>query len=149
MPKQNAEMTDAVTAHAAAKALLHHHHHVRINVRIHVMNAPMLHNTLQNKLHNTLQIKLHNMLQNMLQNKHIMLQIKQLHIILHNKRHHIFQFHNHQDAALDSIETATVNAFQMLFQILYLQVAHQVSQVMDSEIVSHQQAQSHALQDLH
>lgn len=147
MPKQNAEMTDAVTAHAAAKALLHHHHHVRINVRIHVMNAPMLHNTHQNKPHNTLQNKLHNTLQNMLQNK--------LHIMLHNMSHHmfhqlhIFQFHNHQDAALDSIETATVNAFQMLFQILYLQVAHQASQVMDSEIVSHQQAQSHALQDLH
>ena len=84
MPKQNAEMTDAVNVHAAAKALHLHHHHARINVRIHVMNAP------------NLQINLH-----------IMLQI--------NKKHqlHQFQFHNHQDAALVSIETATSNAFQM------------------------------------
>ena len=90
MPKQNAEMTDAVNVHAAAKALHHHHArinvmiHVKINVRIHVMNAP------------NLQINLH-----------IMLQINMKHQL------HQFQFHNHQDAALVSIETATSNAFQM------------------------------------
>ena len=125
MPKQNAEMTAAVNAHAAVKALHHHHHLVRINVRIHVMNAPNLHITLH-KIHNTLH---------------------QIQITLHQL--HIFQFHNHQDAVLVFIETATNNVFQILFQILYLQVAHQVSKVMDSEIVSHQQAQSHALLDSH
>ena len=130
MPKQNAEMTAAVNAHAAVKAL--HHHHVKINVRIHVMNAPNLHITLH-KIHNTLH--------------QIHITLHQIQITLHQL--HIFQFHNHQDAALVSIETATSNAFQILFQILYLQVAHQVSKVMDSEIVSHQQAQSHALQVLH
>lgn len=92
MPKLNAEMTDAVNVHAAAKALhLHHHHarinvmiHVKINVRIHVMNAPNLHKWL-----------------------HINPQYNTLHQL------HQFQFHNHQDAALVSIETATSNAFQM------------------------------------
>lgn len=100
MPKQNAEMTDAVNAHAVAKALHHHHHHVKINVRIHVMNAPInLHNTLQiNMLHNTLQIN-------------NTIHLNQLHNTLHQL--HQFQFHNHQDAALVSIETATSNAFQM------------------------------------
>lgn len=57
-------------------------------------------------------------------------------------------FLHHQDAALDSTETAIHNVFQMLFQIHYLQIAHQAFQLMDMETAYHQQAQFHAHQDL-
>ncbi len=60
-----------------------------------------------------------------------------------------FMFLNHRDVALDSIEIAIHNVFQMLLAIHCLLIAHQAFQLMDLEIVFLQLAQYHVHLDLH
>ena len=104
-----------------------------------MINALLFHNlVMMNALFHNKCHKLHNM-------------CHKLHNISHNHKqcHHFHhQCQHHQDAVLDFIETAITNVFQMLYQILYLQAAHQVYSVMDTEIVSLHLLQSHVHQDL-
>ena len=104
-----------------------------------MMNALLFHNL----------VMMNALLQYKSQNFHNMSQYQIIQSHNHNQRHHFHhQCQHHKDAVLDFIETAIINVFQMLFQILYLQAAHQVLSVMDTEIVSLQLVQSHAHQDL-
>ena len=108
-----------------------------------MMNALLFHNlVMMNALFQYKSQKFHNMM-----GQHQYIMMFQGHKQCHPHHFH-HQCQHHKDAVLDFIETAIINVFQMLFQILYLQAAHQVLSVMDTEIVSLQLVQSHAHQDL-